>query len=111
MDTGLDVELEKAGFNRDIEIDQETWEKAKEQCQSSRKSLATTLRIEQPVYRDGKIRKSIELKDYRKREFEADFVAELEHFNPEKRPISHIIVDFPHWLWKNRIKNRGPRKR
>ena len=103
--------LQKIGNNRDKEITKEEWEKLREEEHRDSRSLAAFEHLSEPTYRDDKETESIELKDYRNRDFEADFVAELEHFNPDKRPLSHILVDFPLWLWRNRIKNWGPRQK
>jgi len=102
--------LEKAGFNRDLEISEKEWKKyrEKEEHEDSR-SLAALEHRDEPTYRDNKKKKSIELKDYRNRKYQANFVAELEHYNPDKAPIRHILIDFPNWLWKNRIKKQGPK--
>ncbi|MFB6100759.1 MAG: hypothetical protein ABEK16_05815 [Candidatus Nanohalobium sp.] len=108
----LREELLELGYNRDLEIEKRKWMNAKdsEEHEDSR-SLAALEHRDEPTYRDTRERRSLELKDYRNRKYDADFVAELEHYNPDKRPLSHLIVDFPLWLWKNRIKNRGPKQR
>jgi len=104
--------LEEVGFNRDIEIPKQEWMKIKEKEEhKDSRSLAFLEHRDEPTYRDNRKTKSIELKDYRNRKYKADFVAELEHYNPDKAPLRHILIDFPTWLWKNRIKNKGPKTR
>lgn len=52
----------------------------------------------------------MELKDYRERkDFSSNFVAELEHFNPEYHPLLHALIDVPTWILKNRIFNKAPK--
>lgn len=104
----LQKELKQHGFNRDIEIDEDAWREVLEDEFRSSRSLAAVEHRNEPTYRDNMEKESIELKDYRNRSMEGSFVAELEHYNPEFRPLMHIIVDVPIWLWKNRIKNWGP---
>lgn len=106
----LREKLEETGYNRDIEISRDLWEIALRNEHQSSRSLASVEHRAEPTYRDDRKRKSVELKDYRERNYEADFVAELEHFNPDKRPLSHLLIDMPLWLWRNRVKNRGPKK-
>lgn len=105
--------LNNTGYNRDIEVSEDIWLCAKEELEASKSilGLPTILRISQPIFRDRKRMRSVELKDYRKRDnFDADFVAELEHFNPEKHPVLHAIIDVPIWTVKNRFLNPGPRE-
>jgi hypothetical protein len=102
--------LENLGYNRDLEVSEDEWRALRDEEHSDRRTMAFIGRIDEATFRDDRKRKSIELKDYRNRSFDSEFVAELEHFNPDKRPLSHILVDMPLWLWRNRIKNRGPKK-
>lgn len=110
--TELQEKLLQVGYNRDLEISRDEWMRAKDKGQhSDSKTLATLEHRDEPTYRDDNEKKSVELKDYRNRKYNTDFVAELEHYNPDKRPLSHVLIDVPLWLWKNRIKNRGPKKK
>jgi hypothetical protein len=110
--TDLRQKLTEIGYNRDTEIEEVEWQEEKEEKEhSDRRSLAAIEHKDEPTYRDDNKTKSVELKDYRNRKYEADFVAELEHYNPDKAPIRHILIDFPNWLWKNRIRNRGPKQK
>jgi hypothetical protein len=100
------------GYNRDVEISEGKMGKVREEKEDvDRKSLAFLEHRNEPTYRDDRSSKSIELKYYRKRGYRADFVAELEHYNPDSKPLGHVIIDFPLWIWKNRIKNRGPKEK
>jgi hypothetical protein len=104
--------LEKAGYNRDLEISEKMWRKEKEEKEHrDSRSLAALEHRNEPTYRDSKAKKSIELKDYRNRKYNADFIAELEHYNPDHHPAKHALIDFPNWLWKNRIKKQGPKNK
>jgi len=105
------LKKQEEGFNRDLEITKKEWKEEKKKTNTTKRSLGAVLNLDEKTYRDDKKEKSIELKDYRHKKYEADFVAELEHYNPEKAPIRHILIDFPTWLWKNRIKNKGPKTR
>ena len=108
----LREKLQGIGYNRDVEISEEKWREVREEkAHIDRKSLAFLEHRNEPTYRDDRSRKSIELKDYRNKGYEADFVAELEHYNPDSKPLGHVIIDFPLWIWKNRIKNRGPKEK
>lgn len=110
--TELMEKLLQIGYNRDLEIAREKWMKVKEKEEHrDSRTLAVLEHRDEPTYRDNRSKTSIELKDYRNRKYDADFVAELEHYNPDKKPIRHMIVDFPTWLWKNRIKNQGPKNK
>lgn len=104
----LEAKLKDFGFNRDVEISDEEWKNCMESEHSTSLALAPIERKNEPTYRDNRARESIELKDYRQLDRPECFVAELEHFNPERHPVLHLLVDFPSWLWKNRIKNWGP---
>ncbi|MFB6217458.1 MAG: hypothetical protein ABEJ72_10935 [Candidatus Aenigmatarchaeota archaeon] len=104
----LREKLGKKGLNRDVEIDKKVWDRLMESEHRSSESLAALEHRSEPTFRDNRVKRSIELKDYRWRKMQGDFVAELEHYNPEFRPLMHILVDFPLWLWRNRIKNWGP---
>lgn len=111
MDSAELIELlRNRGFNRDVEVEKETWEAVSQDCRSSGLAFSTFLRREEPTYRDDRSRVSIELKDYRDLEGPESFVAELERFNPEHHPLLHLLVDFPNWIWKNRIKTSGPER-
>lgn len=103
--------LTSIGFNRDIEVEKEKWMRAKEELELAESILAlpTFEPVEEPTFRDDKSFKSVELKDYSHRsDFKADYVAELEHFNPEHHLILHGLVDVPLWWLRNRLLNRGP---
>lgn len=105
--------LNNAGHNRDIEVSEELWLCAKEDLKASESSLGipSLLQINEPIFRDRKRTSSVELKDYHKRDnFDSDFVAELEHFNPEHHPILHSIIDVPIWTLKNRLLNKSPQR-
>lgn len=108
----LRKKLLEIGYNRDVEISEEKWREVREEKEHvDRRSLAFLEHRNEPTYTDDRSQESIELKDYRDRGHEANFVAELEHYNPDRKPLGHVIIDFPLWLWKNRIKNRGPKKK
>ena len=110
--TDLRQKLMEIGYNRDTDIEEVEWQEEKgEKEHSDRRSLAAIENKDATTYRDDNKTKSVELKDYKNRKYEADFVAELEHYNPDKAPIRHILIDFPNWLWKNRIRNRGPKQK
>lgn len=109
----LKQKLNDSGYNRDIEINEEMWRGAKDDLEASQSilGLPSILKINQTIFRDKKRTKSIELKDYRNRkDYENEFVAELEHFNPERHPFLHSIIDVPLWALKNRVLNNGPKK-
>jgi hypothetical protein len=101
--------LKQIGYNRDLEISKDAWKSLRNEEHRDQRSLAALEGRDEPTYRDGSATESVELKDYRNRDFEADFVAELEHYNPDKKPLLHLLVDFPNWLWKNRVKNHSPK--
>lgn len=112
-DEKLEQKLGMLGYNRDVEVEKDTWLNAKawSEVSGSMLGLSTILRTNEPIFRDEKEMKSIELKDYRNRsDFENSFVAKLEHFNPEVHPILHVLVDVPTWVVRNRIMNRGPKE-
>lgn len=62
-------------------------------------------------YRDDRSRRSLHVTDYRGMEREDAvsnvIVAHIENFNPEKHPLMHVLIDFPLWYWRNRIKTRN----
>jgi len=104
--------LDDVGYNRDIEISKKIWMEAKDELKTSKSilGLPSLFRVEEPIFRDTEPTKSVELKDYSSRtDFEPDYVAELEHFNPQHHKILHMLVDVPIWTLKNRLLNRGPK--
>ncbi|MFB6213822.1 MAG: hypothetical protein ABEJ07_04655 [Candidatus Nanohaloarchaea archaeon] len=108
MKEGLVEKLKSAGYNRDVVISSEEWQEMLPEEHSSDLALAALEQRDEDTYRDDRKRTSVELKDYRHRDMRGEFVAELERFNPEHHPVLHLLIDFPSWLWKNRIRNRGP---
>jgi len=104
--------LLELGYNRDLEISREEWMKVnQEEEHKGSRSLAVIEHRDEPTYRDNRKTESVELKDYINQKYEADFIAELEHYNPDKAPLRHVLIEFPTRLWKNRIKNRGPKQK
>lgn len=97
-------QLEQVGFNRDIRIPEEIWSSVIEEMHPTDLSLASVIGKDEPSFRDGESNLSLHLKDCTGVDAEEKYIAELERYNPEKHPVRHLLVDFPLWLWRNRIR-------
>lgn len=91
-------ELRRVGYNVEIEIHEEEFEKYSSYFHVTRLSLASFLFLPQNAYRDRRGRDSVHLKDVRAMSRDEEFIAELERYNPEKFPIRHALIDFPGWI-------------
>jgi len=99
--------LDNAGFNVDHEVPEELFVENQSQLYETNRSIVNQLNPEAKTMRDDKSRRSLHLTDYRNVERDKKvsniIVGHVEHFNPEKHPILHAIIDTPLWFIKNRI--------
>lgn len=96
--------LAATGYNRDTVIEEGDFSQALEEMHQTDLSLAFLEHKKEPSYRDKRARKSLHLKDLTQLDMDEDYVAELERFNPEHHPVLHLLVDFPLWFWRNRVR-------
>lgn len=96
-------ELDLPGYNIDTEISRQEFMERIEEMHETDLSLADFQRKNEPSYRDDRARKSLHLKDLSDLDREEKYIAELERFNPEHHPVLHLLVDFPIWLFRNRL--------
>ena len=96
--------LSEIGYNHDEEVDEEDFQEALQSMHETDLDLAALIGKDEPSFRDDRPRKSLHLKDLSRLERDEDYIAELEHFNPEFHPILHVLVDFPLWLLRNRVR-------
>ncbi len=103
----VDYLLENAGFNVDYEIPEELFVENKVNLRETNRSLVNNLYPNATTMRDDRKRKSLHITDYRNvgrdNKISDVIVGHLEHFNPEKHPILHALIDTPLWFVKNRI--------
>lgn len=99
--------LDKTGFNVDCEIPEELYEQNQDTLTETSRSIVNQAYPDAKTMRDDRSRKSLHLTDYRSIERENKvsdtIVGHVEHFNPEKHFILHLLVDLPLWFFRNRI--------
>jgi hypothetical protein len=95
--------MEAVGYN--IDYDVEYSDDIFEPFNRTNLGLGDLIGKDVKSYRDSKPMNSLHVKDYRESPSATDIIIELERFNPRYPPLMHILIDFPMWFLKNRVRH------